>query len=242
MANELLQWLVALTGRPADEVDIWADPLAITMLTFDITTPARIAAFLASVLHESADLRRLEENLDYTAPRLVAVWPRHFHLAEDDPELGLLDATRYAHHPELLANVVYAHRMGNGDEPSGDGWRFRGRGLLQITGRELYQAFFDELRGLLLRVIEATGLAVYQAVYDALGESPVLWPDLLMEPDLAALSAGWYWERIDGNSIIRNGDDTAFENLTRAINGQLIGLEARSALFEHAKQLVGYES
>lgn len=242
MANELLSQLVALTRRPADELDIWAEPLAITMLTFDISTPPRMAAFLACVLHESADLRRLEENLDYTAPRLVAVWPRHFHLAEDDPERGLRDARRLAHHPELLANVVYANRMGNGDEASGDGWRFRGRGLMQITGRDLYQAFFDDLRGILLRVIDATGVTAYQQVHDALGNTGEIWPDLLIEPDLAALSAGWYWERISANVIIQDGDDAAFEDLTRAINGQLTGLEDRVALWEHARQLMANEA
>jgi len=238
MAHDLLPCLVALTGRPAQEVSAWADPLAVTMLTFDISTPPQMAAFLANVLHESASLRRLEENLDYTAQRLSVVWPHRFHVAPDDPAQGLRDANAFSHHPELLANAVYANRLGNGDEASGDGWRFRGRGLLQITGRDLYQAFFGDLRTVLQRVIQATGNPAYQAVRDALGPTPALWPDLLIEPDLAALSAGWYWERIGANALVQEDNPDAFEHLTRAINGQLTGLEARTALWSQARTVL----
>lgn len=238
MNPDLLPCLVALTGRPEHEVAIWSDPLMVTMLTFDITTPPLMAAFLANIVHESARLERMEENLDYTAHRLAVVWPHRFHLAEDDPESGKRDAERYAHHPELIANAVYAARLGNGDEASGDGWRFRGRGLIQLTGREQYQAFFDALPGILLRVIDVTGLEVYRELHDALLANPGLWPDLLIEPDLAALSAGWYWERIGANLLIQDDSPDAFEHLTRAINGQLIGLESRLALWAQARAIL----
>lgn len=118
MALDLLQCLVALTERPENEMAVWVDPLTATMLTYGITTPPLMAAFLAHVVHESAKLKRLEENLDYTAQRLTVVWPHRFHLAEDDPETGRQNADRFAHHPELIANAVYAGRLGNGDEAS----------------------------------------------------------------------------------------------------------------------------
>lgn len=242
MSNDLLPCLAALTGRPAQEVSVWEDPLAVTMLTYDITTPALMAAFLANVVHESARLHRLEENLDYTAERLTVVWPHRFHLAEDDPDTGRRDADRFAHHPERLANAVYANRLGNGDETSGDGWRYRGRGLMQLTGRDQYQAFFGELPDILGRVIAVTGNPIYQAVRDALGPTPGLWPDLLMEPDLAALSAGWYWDRIGANALMQSDDPEAFEKLTRAINGQLTGHEARVALWTQARSMLAKQA
>jgi putative chitinase len=238
MTQDLLPCLVVLTERPEHEMAVWTDPLMATMLTFGITTPPLMAAFLANVVHESAKFKRLEENLDYTAQRLAAVWPHRFHLAQDDPETGRQNADRFAHHPELIANSVYAGRLGNGDEASGDGWRFRGRGLMQLTGREQYQAFFDALPGILLRVIDATGNPIYRQVHDALLATPGLWPDLLIEPDLAALSAGWYWERIGANALIRSDSPEAFEELTRAINGQLIGLESRLALWAQARSVL----
>lgn len=242
MALDLVQCLVALTERPEEEIAVWADPLTATMLTYGINTPPRMAAFLANVVHESAKLKRLEENLDYTAQRLAVVWPHRFHLAEDDPETGRRNADRFAHHPEMIANAVYADRLGNGDETSGDGWRFRGRGLMQLTGREQYQAFFDALPSILLRVIDVTGNEVYREVHDALLGNAGLWPDLLIEPDLATLSAGWYWERIGANALIQNDDPGAFEGLTRAINGQLIGLESRLALWARARALVAHQA
>lgn len=242
MLQDLLPCLVALTERAETEVAVWVEPLTVTLQTFDITTPPRMAAFLANVVHESAKLQRLEENLDYTAQRLAVVWPHRFHLAADDPETGLHNADRFAHHPELIANAVYARRLGNGDEASGDGWRFRGRGLLQLTGRNQYQAFFDALPSILLRVIEVTGCEGYRAVHDALLANPGLWPDLLIEPDLAALSAGWYWERIGANVLIQDESPRAMEELTRAINGQMTGLESRLALWAQARSILALQA
>lgn len=242
MTQDLLSCLVALTERPEKEVAVWVDPLTVTLLTFNIATPPLMAAFLANVVHESAQLRRLEENLDYTAERLATVWPHRFHLAEDDPESGRRSADRFAHHPELIANAVYSGRLGNGDESSGDGWRFRGRGLMQLTGRGQYQAFFEALPNLLLRVINTTGNEAYRAVYDALLANPGLWPDLLIEPDLAALSAGWYWELIGANELMQSDAPDAFEALTRAINGQLTGHEARVALWTRARSLLAHQA
>ena len=105
----------------------WTTALNTAMVRFDISSPERAAGFLAQVAHESAEFQRLVERLSYSATRLMAVWPRRF------PTLEL--ARRYERQPERLASYVYANRIGNGDAASGDGWRFRGRGILQITGR-----------------------------------------------------------------------------------------------------------
>ncbi len=103
----------------------WAVPLSVAMERFAIDTPQRMAAFLAQVAHESAETACLEENLNYSARRLMAVWPKRF------PTLA--EAQPYARNPQNLANRVYSGRGGNGDAASGDGWRYRGRGLFQLT-------------------------------------------------------------------------------------------------------------
>jgi predicted chitinase len=110
----------------------WALALNAAMDRFDITTPARVAAFLAQTAHESAEFRTLVENLSYSAAGLCKNWPNRF----ATPDV----AKPYERNPELLANYVYAKRLGNGDAASGDGWRFRGRGLIQLTGRGNYRS------------------------------------------------------------------------------------------------------
>lgn len=207
--------LALLTGRPGAEVAMWVPPIAAAMAEFHIDTPTREAAFLAQVLHESDGLRRLDERLAYSATRLTQVWPRHFYLAPDEPN-GRSDASDYEHRPEALANAVYANRLGNGPEASGDGWRFRGRGLVQLTGRHLYS-----MAGVALQL-------------DLVNQ-----PDLLLQPDAAARAAGWYWQHIDGNTLADPATTQAFEHLTTAINGELIGLEHREALWNQAKTLLG---
>src|SRR6266478_6124926 len=124
---QLAAFLPAL--RLADE---WTAALNAAMDRFEINTPYRAAAFLAQVAHESGELQRLVENLSYTAARLCAVWPNRF---------ATVDAAQpYERNPERLANYVYARRLGNGDVASGDGWKFRGRGLIQLTGRGNYRS------------------------------------------------------------------------------------------------------
>src|SRR6266481_4067159 len=112
------------------DVAAWVAPLNSALSRFDITDRRRAAAFLAQVAHESSELTHLIENLSYSAARLIQVWPRRF------PTLK--KARTYERNPEKLANYVYASRLGNGDEASGDGWRYRGRGLIQLTGRSNY--------------------------------------------------------------------------------------------------------
>ena len=169
---------------------------------YQINTPRRIAHFLAQIGVESGWLRRVEENLTYSAVRLTQVWPRRF------PTIEI--ATPYAGHPERLANLVYADRMGNGPPASGDGYRFRGRGLKQLTGRRNY---------------EACGAA--------LGVPLVTQPDLLTTPKLAALSAGWFW---DANRINRLADIDDVGAVTRVVNGGTNGLDERQEAYRRAIQ------
>lgn len=203
--------LAALTGRPADEVAPWVEPLLDAMTEFDIDTPIREAAFLAQVVHESDGLRALEEQLGYSAKRLPTVWPKHFYLPPDEPD-GRLDASLYEHQPEALANVIYANRMGNGPQASGDGWRYRGRGLVQLTGRRLYTE---------------AGAALQLDLVNQ--------PEALLEPAAAARVAGWFWHRIHGNALADTASQQSFEQLTVAINGGLTGEEHREQLWKQAQ-------
>lgn len=189
----------------ADAED-WAAALLPAMERYRITTNGRIAAFLAQVGHESGGFQRLEENLVYRTPsRLAAVWPRRFRdAAAAEPFVG---------NAEGLANFVYAGRMGNGDAASGDGYRFRGRGLIQLTGRENYA-----------RAATALGL-------DLLGQ-----PELLAAYGPAALSAAWFWDDRGLNPL---ADAGAFEEITRRINGGMTGLEERREVLRRVSTALG---
>lgn len=192
--------LTASVGCDIAVAEKWAVPLTRAMARFDISSPARQAAFLAQVAHESQRLSRVEENLNYRADRLQQMFPRYF-----DQKL----AADYARQPQRIASRIYAGRHGNGFEAGGDGWRYRGRGLIQITFRANYRE---------------CGLA--------LGVDLEAEPDRLLEPDLAALSAGWFWQKNDLNSLADAGD---FRRITVRINGALNGQEDRLALYAMAK-------
>lgn len=191
---------------------VWIEPLNAAMKEWAINTPERMAAFLAQIAHESSELRRLEENLNYSAARLRAVWPKRF------PN----DATakRYANDPQRLANYVYAGRMGNGDAASGDGWKFRGRGLIQLTGR-----------------------SNHAAAKAALGLDLIRSPDLLRELLPAARSAGWFWKSRGLNELAdtnpEDDDDEDFVAITSLINGGKAGLADRIAYWGKAKRSLG---
>lgn len=190
---------------------LWSTALNRAMSRFHIDSPPRMAAFLAQVAHESGQLTRLTENLNYSAKRLMQVWPKRFPTLER--------AHAYEKNPQRLANLVYADRLGNGNEASGDGWRFRGRGLIQLTGRSNYRAAG---RGI--------GLDLEQA------------PDILEQPEPAALSAAWFWESHGLNPLTDNratDDDTEdFIAITRRINGGTVGLKERLALWKRAVQVL----
>lgn len=190
----------------------WCDPLNQAMSRFDIDNPNRAAAFLAQVAHESAELQRLTENLNYSARGLVATFPKAF------PTLD--QATAYQRAPERIANRVYASRLGNGNEASGDGWKFRGRGLIQITGRTNYRD-----------AGAALGLPLEQE------------PATLELQGPAALSAAWFWKSHQLNALAddeTNDDDAAdFVTITKKINGGTAGLTERQAFWARAKTVLG---
>ena len=192
----------------------WIDAIVATCQEFEINTPQRIAGLLAQTSHESGGYTMLSENLNYRAATLAACWPNRFAVlgADKKPikENGKLVPTAVANaiagKPELIANLVYSSRMGNGPAESGEGWAFRGRGLKQLTGKYNY---------------EKCGLG--------LGVDLVSNPDLLLEPMYAARSAGWFWKT---NALSTFADAGDIKGMTKKINGGYIGLEARQALYD----------
>ncbi len=174
-------------GIAPTQAGMFAQPLADAFARFDISTPARIAGFLGQCMVESGCFVHLEENLFYSDPaRIFAVFPSHFASASD--------ANPYAKNPVRLGSRVYANRMGNGDEASGDGYTYRGRSLIQITGRDSYAD-------------ASTGLA-----RDYVGN-----PNLLSLPADACLAAAWFW---NCNKLNNLADAGAFDAITRAVNGR----------------------
>jgi putative chitinase len=192
----------------------WLDAVGATCVEFKIDTPQRIAGFLAQTSHESGGYTMLSENLNYRAATLAACWPNRFAVLGPDKkpikENGKLVPTAVANaiagKPELIANLVYSSRMGNGPAESGEGWLYRGRGLKQLTGKDNYTRCGAEL-----------GI-------DLVGN-----PDLLLEPLYAARSAGWFWKTNNLSAFADAGD---IKGMTKKINGGYIGLEARQALYD----------
>lgn len=176
-----------------------------------IDTAARARAFLAQIGHESAQLNCVEENLSYSAQALRKVFPKYFRTPQE--------ASSYAHHPERIANRVYAGRMGNGSEESGDGWKFRGRGLIQITGRDNY--------------VSMSAL---------MGKDLTVWPDALLMPLDACRSAALWWKAKGLNALADRlsgaGERKIFGAITKCVNGGLNGLEDRWAIYQRAKAAI----
>ena len=189
-------------------IDQWHNALAQLLPDYGIDTPQRIAAFIAQCAHESGNFVFLKENLNYKAATLRKLFAKYF----PTDEL----ANEYANKPnkqEAIANRIYANRMGNGDEASGDGFRYCGRGLIQLTGKSNYQAFADSI------------------------ETPVEQvPEYLATFEGAAQSACWFWESNNLNKWADTGD---IKELTRRINGGYIGLEDRIKHYEHALHVMG---
>lgn len=191
-------------GIAPTQAKLYADPLAEACRKFEITTKHRLAAFIAQTAHESANFTRAEENLYYTTPeRIRAMWPKRV------PTLA--DAATLARNPQRLANRVYANRLGNGDESSGDGWAYRGRGLIQLTGR-----------------------SNYHVASDALGATYIASPELVAKPVDACLTAAWFWSSIHGNLL---ADAGLIDELTRKINGPaMAGADDRRSRYDDALQ------
>jgi len=182
----------------------WHEALTTILPEYEIDTPERIAAFLAQCVHESGGFTAIKENLNYKAPSLQKVFAKYFPTAEL--------AAEYAHNQERIANRVYANRMGNGDENSGDGYRYCGRGLIQLTGHDNYLSFANSI------------------------ETPIEeLPEYLATFAGAVQSACWFWETADLNTLADSGDIKA---MTKVINGGYNGLEDRVKHYEHIKEVL----
>jgi putative chitinase len=194
---------------------LWHGAICSAMQQYEINTVPRAAAFLAQIAYESDQCRGIQEKLNYSAVGLTRTWPKRF------PTLEI--ARPYEYHPEKLASFVYANRLGNGPVESRDGYRFRGRGLIQLTGR-----------------------SNYAAVSNALGIDFVSNPDALLDPRNASMSAAWFWksrglsELADDRTDDDDNDD--FRQITRVINGGLNGLLDRVDFWTRAKRVLRAES
>lgn len=201
-ADQLAQCLPRNT-KPADLFQALNNILALPK--YDITTVNRVAGFLAQCGHESLDFTVLEENLNYSADRLHAVFPRYFPTLES--------AQPYNRQPQKIANKIYGSRMGNGPEASGDGYKYRGRGAIQLTGHDNYHAFANSI-----------GKAV---------DDTVAYCETLAG---AVESACWFWQEHGLNAL---ADAKDIETMTKKINGGLLGLDERRARFQKAVSILG---
>lgn len=210
--------LLAIMPGAGARIDAWLAPLTDAMAQFHITTPLRQAAFLAQIAHESACLSRLVENMNYSPEGLMATFNTSKMMRftrVDAYHYGRAD--EHAANQPMIANIAYASRMGNGPIESGDGWRYRGRGPGQLTGKSNYARCGAALRiDLLTR------------------------PELLEQPATGALSFGWFWTEgnsrgIDLNLLADRGD---IDRISRIVNGGDNGLADRLALYQNAQQVL----
>lgn len=213
---------VCTTQKGRDACGQYLAPLNAAMQLRGINTPARITAFLAQIAHESGEFRSVSESLNYRDYIMADIWPRRY--AEPDGKGGYVKflvegkphnkpnalALKLAGKPEAIANNVYANRFGNGPEESGDGWRYRGAGLKQLTFKANHEEFGK-----------------------AIGLQLALVPDYLRLPEGAALSAAWFWESRGLNKL---ADSFDYEAITKRINGGLIGQASRLMYLERAKK------
>lgn len=183
----------------------WLEPLNKTFEKYEINTPTRQAAFIGQCGHESANFKTLEENLNYSAKGLMATWPSRF------PTIEI--ATQFERNPEKIANKVYGGRADLGNTEDGDGWRFHGRGLIQLTGRSNYTV---------------CGLALDRPFAEQ--------PELVLEPENACLSAGWFFNKRGLNAL---ADAEDWTTMTKRINGGTIGLQDRINKIHKAMDILG---
>ena len=180
----------------------WLEPLQETFEKYQINTPKRQACFIGQCMHESGGFKFLKENLNYSAKALMNTWPSRF------PDMDT--AEKFERQPEKIANKVYSGRMGNTED--GDGAKYIGRGLIQLTGKDNYRAFGE-----------------------AIGEDLVSNPQLVEEPRYAALSAGWFWNRKQLNLL---ADSMDIDTMTKRINGGNIGIQDRIAKINKALDIL----
>lgn len=201
LTANLLKQVFPLCADPSG----WVQALNPALERYQINTRARLCGFLAQTGHESGQFNRLVESLNYKTPlRLMRVWPRRFPTEAS--------AIPYVGNEAELANFVYANRLGNGDSASGDGFKFRGRGIIQITGRSNYAAVGQELA---IDLIDA--------------------PDRLLNQEIAALAAAWFWNSRGLNALADDKTDDNdledFTEITRRINGGTVGIHERLLAF-----------
>jgi putative chitinase len=186
-------------------VDHWHHVLEQLLPDYEINTTQRIAAFIAQCAHESAEFTAIKENLNYKWESLRRVFPKYF------PTDAI--AQQYAHQQDKIANRAYANRIGNGPEESGDGYKYCGRGLIQVTGKSNYQAFADSLE------MDVNDVPAFLETFEG-----------------AAQSACWFWESNNLNKFADTGD---ILKMTKVINGGTLGLEERKAHYARALQILG---
>lgn len=198
--------LLIAAGATVELASVWQKPVHEATVKYEITS-GRLFMFLAQVGHESDSFRQTVENLNYGLTGLRRTFPKYF----PTDEL----ASYYERQPEKIANHVYANRMGNGNEESGDGWKYRGRGLIQLTGKKNITQFSMAYFG---------------------NDKLLLEPELLKEPELASMSAAWFWFNRGLNAL---ADEEKFTEITIRINGGLNGLDDRIARWELIKKVAG---
>ena len=203
--NIILRALVGIATPSNDDLDCYVASFNMWAEAFKINTPKRIAMYLAQTLHESNYLKATEENLNYSADGLLKTFPKYFNVQT---------AQTYARNPQKIANKVYANRMGNGDEDSGDGWKYRGRAYIQLTGKSNYQAFskYDLCTADVLRDPDSVGKVNKS--------NPKYY--------LAQLASMWFWEK---NKINNAADNEDVQKATKIINGGINGLSNRQLLY-----------
>lgn len=199
-----IKQLTALYGCSTAIAEKYLPHINECMVKYEINTVNRVAAFLAQIGHESGRLQFVEENLNYSATALLRVFGKYF------PSQNV--AARYARKPPMIANRVYANRMGNGNEASGDGWKYRGRGLIQLTGRNNYKACGTTL------------------MIDLEKD-----PDWVKTPFGAVVTACWFWDKTKLNAFADKDD---IVTISKKINGGTHGLEDRVDLYKKAKTLL----
>ncbi len=186
----------------------WVDSMNEVFPTYEIDTPQRVAAFLAQCGHESGGWTVFEENLNYSDKGLCGIFKKYFPTLES--------TAGYARNPQAIANKVYSNRMGNGPESSGDGWKYRGRGPIQLTGKDNYRAFAQEM------------FEDWQNLFEN--------PDwVCADRDFALMSAIWFWNK---NKLNVQADSGDIKTMTRKINGGYIGLEDRIKHYNEAIHLL----
>jgi putative chitinase len=198
MSFTIQQFVKMLPGNT--NVKSWFNSFALFFPDAELDTIERIAAFIAECSVESANFTRLRENLNYSAEGLVRTWPKRF------PNIEF--ANLYARQPEKIANYVYAYRMGNGDEESGDGWKYIGRGIIQLTGKNNYQLFADYINKPIEEVC-----------------------DYLLTTDGATQSACWFWKTNNLNHYL---ETEGIDKVSRVINGGDHALMERRAAYNQA--------